>query len=34
MSEEGRDCEICNPDEADQHPKDQEDSTRKNLGKL
>jgi len=34
MSEEGRDREICNPDEANQHPIDQEDLTRKSLGRI
>lgn len=27
--DDGRDCEICNHDEGNQHPKDQEDLTRK-----
>lgn len=34
MCEEGRDREICNHDEGDQHPKDQEDLTRKSPGKI
>ena len=34
MCGEGRDHEISNPDEDDQHPKDQEDLTRKSLEKI
>ena len=33
MYEEGRDREICNHDEGNQHLKNQEDLTRKSLGK-
>ena len=34
MREEERDHEICNPDEGDQHPNDQEDLTIKSPGKI
>ncbi len=34
MCEEGRDREICNPDEGNQHPKDEEDLTRKSPEKI
>ena len=34
MCEEGRDCEICNLDEGDQHPKGQEYLTRKSPRKI
>ena len=34
MCEEGRDCEICNHDEGNQHPKDQEDLTKESLEKI
>lgn len=32
--EDGRDCEVCNLDEGNQPPKDQEDLTIKPLGNM
>lgn len=34
MEKEGTYHEICNPNEGDQHPKDQEDLTKKSPGKI